>query len=102
MPQTTAFDQLHAIAAVPGNGDFAAGMRTLPRTDTLGDFAAGMRTLARTATLSDFAAGMRTLPRVATVGNFATGMRTDSAPVVINMPSSAVSELAMPLDAMVA
>jgi hypothetical protein len=102
MSQTATSDQLHAIAAVPGNGDFAAGMRTLPRTARLSDFAAGMRTLSRTATLSDFAAGMRTLPRVATVGNFATGMRTDSAPVVINVSSSAVSELAMPLDVMVA
>jgi hypothetical protein len=102
MPHTVTVDQGHAIAALHANGDFASGMRTLPRTSALSDFAAGMRTLARTATLSDFAAGMRTLPRVATVGNFATGMRIDSAPVVINMFGSTVSELAMPPEVMVA
>jgi hypothetical protein len=86
MPHTVTFDQPNAIAAVHANGDFAAGMRTL----------------AHTATLSDFAAGMRTLPRVVTLGNFATGMHTDSAPVVINMFDSAVRELAMPPEVMVA
>jgi hypothetical protein len=47
-----------------------------------GDFATGMRTIPKLAAVSDFATGMRTFPAPANVGDFATGMRTEPVEVL--------------------
>ena len=57
------------------NGDFALGLRTLPKSDERSDYARGLRTQAPTLEGPDFARGARTLPATPEGPDYARGLR---------------------------
>ena len=57
------------------NGDFAMGVRTLPKSDERPDYARGQESYAPTIEGPDFARGARTLPWTPEGADYARGLR---------------------------
>ena len=57
------------------NGDFALGLRTLPKSDERPDYARGQETHAPAFEGPDFAQGARTLPWTPEGPDYARGLR---------------------------
>jgi hypothetical protein len=57
------------------NGDFAMGVRTLPKSDERPDYARGQESYAPTIEGPDFARGARTLPWTPEGPDYARGLR---------------------------
>ncbi len=66
--------KLPALTWLP-RGDYAQGLRTLPREIEGPDYARGLRTLPRETEGPDYARGLRTLPRIVEGPDFARGLR---------------------------
>jgi hypothetical protein len=57
------------------NGDFALGLRTLPKSDERPDYARGQESYAPTIESPDFARGVRTLLSTPEGPDYARGLR---------------------------